>query len=98
MQAVGRNGMVTVAAAHDAVAARMVVTVRDPGPGIANENLSQIFEPFFTTKEDGSGLGLWTVPQIVLAHAAVVGAANTPDGGAVFTLVLPQNGPEVLHE
>lgn len=98
MQAVGRNGTVKVEAVHEPVAARMAITVRDTGPGIANENLSQIFEPFFTTKEDGSGLGLWIVQQIALAHAGAVGAANAPDGGAVFTLVLPQNGPEVLHE
>lgn len=98
VQAVGRNGRVEVEAAHDAAAARMVITVRDSGPGISAGNLTQIFEPFFTTKEDGSGLGLWIVQQIALAHAGAVAAANAPGGGAVFTLVLPQNGPEVLHE
>lgn len=98
MQAVGRNGRVEVEALHDAAAARMTITVRDTGSGIPDGIMTEIFEPFFTTKEDGSGLGLWIVQQIALAHAGAVAAANAPGGGAVFTLVLPQNGPERLHE
>ena len=77
---------------------RLILSVSDSGSGMTPDVLSHAFEPFFTTKEDGSGLGLWIVQQIALAHAGAVAAANAPGGGAVFTLVLPQNGPERLHE
>ncbi|MGB3211949.1 MAG: ATP-binding protein [Desulforhopalus sp.] len=37
---------------------KVVVAVRDNGPGVSNEHLNDIFEPFFTTKKSGQGLGL----------------------------------------
>ena len=36
----------------------------------------------------GAGLGLAIVHAIVTAHGGTVGAANAPDGGAVFTIRL----------
>jgi len=37
---------------------KLLIKVRDNGPGIAENNLENIFEPFFTTKKEGQGLGL----------------------------------------
>ncbi len=37
---------------------RSVLTIRDNGTGIPEENLKRIFDPFFTTKEVGKGMGL----------------------------------------
>ena len=37
---------------------QLLISVRDNGPGIDEEKLTQIFEPFFTTKKEGQGLGL----------------------------------------
>ncbi|MDT0203406.1 HAMP domain-containing sensor histidine kinase [Nocardioides sp. AE5] len=70
-----------------------VLTVRDEGPGIAEEDLPKVFDRFYRSKESrampGSGLGLAIVWQTAQRHSGTVSAANAPDGGAVMTLALP---------
>lgn len=92
IQAVGRDGRVEVNAASDRRPDTLSIEVRDTGPGIPADKQSAIFEPFFTTKEEGSGLGLWIVQQIISAHGGAVEAANAPGGGALFVLHLPLRG------
>jgi len=89
IQAVQRSGRVTIGVAADEARGTVSVEVRDTGPGIDPEKRNAIFEPFFTTKPEGSGLGLWIVQQIAIAHGGSVAAANAPEGGAIFTLRLP---------
>lgn len=74
------------------VGERMRLTLRDNGPGIADEYLSRIFEPFFTTKPvgKGTGLGLSISYGIVEQHGGTLSARNHPDGGAEFMLELPR--------
>jgi len=67
------------------------LSVRDNGPGIGPENLSQVFNAFFTTKEAGAGMGLGlTIAQRV---ARALGGSITVQSevgvGTVFTLRLP---------
>lgn len=97
MQAVGQHGRVEVAASANASEDALVLTVADSGPGIDPAKQAALFEPFYTTKEDGSGLGLWIVKQIVVAHGGSIGGENAPTGGAVFTLALPLRGAERSH-
>lgn len=66
-----------------------VVEVRDNGPGIPPETLPRVFEPFYTTKSEGTGLGLAISATIVHEHGGRLTAANRPEGGAVFRLILP---------
>jgi two-component system sensor histidine kinase HydH len=89
IQAVDRRGRVEVEARLETPPDWLCLSVRDTGPGIELGKGASIFEPFFTTKADGSGLGLWIVQQIALAHGGTIGAANRPEGGAAFTLRLP---------
>ena len=71
------------------------VSFHDDGPGIPRENLSSIFDPFYTTKRPGrgTGLGLSICKSVMKEHNGSVEAANSPDGGAVFTVTLPTGGP-----
>jgi len=70
------------------------VSLHDDGPGIAKENLASIFDPFYTTKRPGrgTGLGLSICKSVMKEHNGSVEAANSPEGGAVFTVTLPVAG------
>ncbi|SDI55653.1 PAS domain-containing sensor histidine kinase [Pseudomonas panipatensis] len=72
----------------------VTLRLRDNGPGIAEEHLSQVFEPFFSTKPvgQGTGLGLSISYSIVERCGGSLLAGNHPDGGALFTLRLPALG------
>jgi signal transduction histidine kinase len=98
IQAVGQDGKVEVGGRLDPDGGALWIEVLDSGPGIPADKCSAIFEPFFTTKEDGTGLGLWIVQQIVSAHGGGVFAGNLPEGGAVLTLRLPLRRREAMHE
>jgi signal transduction histidine kinase len=47
---------------------RVALEVRDDGPGIPDESREEIYRPYYTTSDNGTGLGLAVVRQIVLAH------------------------------
>jgi len=63
---------------------------QDDGPGIPAETLASIFDPFYTTKRPGrgTGLGLSICKSVMKEHNGSIDAANTPGGGAVFTVTL----------
>jgi C4-dicarboxylate-specific signal transduction histidine kinase len=70
---------------------KIALSVRDTGPGIAQEHLARVFEPFFTTKRpgEGTGLGLAISYEIVHELGGSIHAANHPQGGACFEVILP---------
>lgn len=72
-------------------AGKCVLEFHDNGPGVDAQNLNRVFDPFFTTKPVGKGVGLGLSISygIVERHGGQLTAANHPDGGAVFTLILP---------
>lgn len=80
------DGEVSVSAAREDGA--VVIQVRDTGPGISASDMQKIFIPFFTTKAKGHGIGLALTHRIVTQHGGTLTAVNSPEGGAVFTIVL----------
>ena len=80
--------------AVDVVVSPGSVSVRDRGPGVAPEDQGHVFDRFYRSalarSKPGSGLGLAIVDQTAKAHGGAVSVSNHPDGGAVFTLVLPE--------
>ena len=80
------DGSVSVNAARED--GTLVIQVRDTGPGISPADLQKIFIPFFTTKAKGHGIGLALTHRIITQHGGTLTAANSPDGGALFTIKL----------
>jgi signal transduction histidine kinase len=65
---------------------RIVLHVRDHGPGVPANLFGQVFEPFVTSKQGHAGLGLATVRAAMKHFGGEVDASNEPDGGACFRL------------
>jgi len=81
---------VVVRAAHNSL------TVRDGGPGIPREQLSNIFDRFYRVdgaKASGSGLGLAIAKELAEAMGGTLEARSTP-GDMSFTLRLPAAASE----
>lgn len=73
------------------------LSVRDHGPGIADEDLPHIFERFWRKdrrKTDGAGLGLGIVQRLAQAHGGTITVENAPGGGALFCVTFPALKPD----
>jgi signal transduction histidine kinase len=68
---------------------RVLLELRDEGPGVPAELRERLFEPFVTQgKKGGTGLGLAVARRFVEDHGGVL--TLLPDGpGACFRLSLP---------
>ena len=93
-EAMPHGGVLEVATEMDSAAGSARIRVRDTGPGIPPEVLSQIFDPFFTTKEDQqrTGLGLAVARSIVEQHGGEIAVESTPGKGTEFVVALPAVG------
>jgi two-component system sensor histidine kinase MprB len=69
-----------------------ILTVRDHGPGIDDEDLPYVFDRFYRARSarglPGSGLGLAIVRQVAEAHGGAVVAERADGGGTRMTLQL----------
>lgn len=68
------------------------IRVEDDGPGIARRDRGRIFQRFArgATEAPGTGLGLYLVEQVALAHGGRVDFRSEEGKGASFALVLPR--------
>ncbi len=73
----------------------LLCELRDHGPGIPSEKLNSIFDKYTRLKKRdsqiaGTGLGLAIARSVMEAQGGWITATNHPEGGALFTLCLPQ--------
>jgi signal transduction histidine kinase len=71
---------------------RIVISVRDHGPGVETEHLSQLGEPFYRAPGQtapGHGLGLAIARRAAERHGGSLILANHPEGGFIASLDLP---------
>jgi signal transduction histidine kinase len=74
---------------------RVLVAVRDSGPGLDPKNLHRLFDAFYTTKSQGLGMGLAICQSIITAHGGRLWAIANDDRGATFQFTLPTGSERV---
>lgn len=76
-------------------AEHLIVKIKDNGDGIPEEIQGKIFDPFFTTKmpDQGTGLGLASVDQIVNRMGGTIWCTSRMDVGTSFYICLPYVAP-----
>ncbi len=67
---------------------QVVVSVRDSGAGIAEEESGKLFDLFYSSKRGGTGLGLPIAQRIVEGHGGRLEWKNLSQGGAEFSIRL----------
>jgi len=84
IEAVGRDGTVTIGTGT--AAGRPVLVVEDSGPGIPAEVQAALFTPFFSTKANGRGLGLTLAQEILAQHGFGFSLESQAGGPTRFTI------------
>ena len=87
--AVSNNGKVKLSTLYDRGRGVVTLEVADNGSGLAPEMRTKIFEPYFSTKENGTGLGLTIVSQIIEDHRGYIRALPIEPKGTRFSIELP---------
>ena len=83
------GGSIAIETRHEAD--RVLIAVRDDGPGMEPDVADRAFEPFFTTKPsgEGTGLGLATVYGAIAGWGGEVEIDSAPGAGTTVTISLP---------
>ena len=70
---------------------KIVVTVRDYGPGIPEAELPFVKQKFYkgSSKARGSGIGLAVCEEIIRLHEGTFEIGNAEGGGCIVTITLP---------
>lgn len=87
LKAVENGGTVTIVALLNEQ--DCILEVRDTGAGIKPEDLPHIFERFYKASDNGLGLGLAIVRELVHAHNGSIDVQSSYGAGSVFTVHLP---------
>jgi signal transduction histidine kinase len=88
----------TVQVAVEALAAELVLHIKDAGPGISPEDLPHVFERFYRADQargvgeprSGSGIGLTIARELLAANGGRIGVEQTGPGGTTFAISLPR--------
>ena len=91
INAIGKDGRITVTTTCDQAADTVTVSIRDDGPGMDKEVQHRIFDPFFTTKKvgKGTGLGLSISYSIINRLGGTLRFESEPGEGTEFIITLP---------
>ena len=89
IQSMPKGGQITITAIRKGES--VVLTIRDEGEGIPDENIPKLFLPLFTTKSKGIGLGLAICKRLVEAHGGNIVVTSKVNAGTEVTIEIPQD-------
>ena len=73
-----------------------IISIRDHGPGVPEQELAKIFRPFYRVADarsrdsGGVGLGLAITERVVKLHGGRIQAMNEPNGGLRVDMIFPK--------
>ena len=67
----------------------VIVSIKDTGKGIPDEEIDRIFEPFYSKFSNGTGLGLAISQRILSQHNAHYHVESSQELGTTFKLIFP---------
>ena len=76
-------------------AGKLIIKIKDDGPGIAKKEQDRIFDRFYrvdksrSRQQGGSGLGLAIVKEIVTGHGGSITVSSAGGKGSTFSISLP---------
>ncbi len=93
------EGKITFNIQVDEDARHLIMRVTDSGVGIPKEKQSQLFSRFMQSSFSNSsiGIGLNLTHELVNVHKGTISFEENPEGGSIFTVVLPTN-PDVYEK
>jgi two-component system, NtrC family, nitrogen regulation sensor histidine kinase NtrY len=86
IEAIGKDGVITIRIGNQP--GRSFVTIEDTGCGISSAVRPHLFTPFFSTKENGQGIGLTLVQEILDAHGLEFSLESRPGHATQFTIYI----------
>jgi len=92
MQSIDSEGKVSISTSFQR--GKVLVSIKDSGCGINEENLNKVFDPFFTTKDpgEGIGLGLSIAYSVIEDHKGQIAIQSKIGEGALLEISIPLDG------
>ena len=87
LEAMGNGGSLHMEAKKEG--RHLLISIRDTGCGIPEEDLNAVYDPFVTSKTRGAGLGLTMVHQIVQNHHGEIRIESRPEEGTLVRIRFP---------
>jgi len=78
----------------------VILTIKDNGMGISNEDCNKIFEPFYSKKvlgRSGTGLGLAIVWATIKDHGGTISVISKKNKGTTFKITLPVENKKAIE-
>ena len=85
MEAIGMDGTLTIRLGKSG--RNDFVRIEDTGCGISDEARANLFTPFFSTKENGQGIGLTLIQEILTHHKFEFALESVPHQPTKFTII-----------
>jgi signal transduction histidine kinase len=87
LDAMPQGGTITLRGRR--TASHSIIEIRDTGSAISEERLGILFEPLHSMSSEWTGLELYVVREIVVAHHGTIDVQSAPGQGTTCTVTLP---------